>query len=104
MKYSFTLLWRLVLIISAVFNLGCKDSTQNSNSGPKANFKVQLDNLATPLIDAGFLPMAASSLRAKLGGVDLLNECTNGAPPGNCIAQGKDPDPDIWVTLVVVEI
>ncbi len=42
-------------------------------------------------------PLTATSLRAKLAGVDLLNECTNSAPPGNCLEQDKSPDPDIWV-------
>jgi hypothetical protein len=66
----------------------------------KASFKVQLSDSSslTALSNETRTMMApATSLAAKLGGVDLLAECTGGNPPGNCLDLDRDPDPDIWV-------
>ena len=77
----------------------------DANSGDSGGFKVQLNNasslrasslssLTTPLLQG---LSAATSLAAKLGGVDLLSDCTGGNPPGTCLDSGIAPDPDIWI-------
>lgn len=109
----------LAAVISAISLSGCKkdddkddDKTENTDTGSgtgtgsntatgtgsntdttetKSAFKVQLKNSAAALTSV------AASITAKLGGVDLLEECTGDQPPGDCLKQGKAPDPDIWV-------
>jgi hypothetical protein len=70
---------------------GCSKNSKKSSGQGTASFKVQLNNSATELA------LATTSLTAKLGGVDLLADCTGDQPPGNCIELGRSPDPDIWV-------
>ena len=65
-----------------------------------ASFKVQLNNSAS--LYSIIQPMAeifsaATSITAKLGGVDILADCTGGNPPGTCLSSNRSPDPDIWV-------
>ena len=70
---------------------GCsKDDKEESKNGT-ASFKVQLKN------SAASSALTATSLTAKLGGVDLIADCAGDQPPGNCLELGRSPDPDIWV-------
>ncbi len=87
-----------IIILGSILFFGCNKSKDSSTKSlPTANFKVHLNNSTTTQISSIKTLSVATSLRAKLGGVDLLNECTNGAPPGDCLDLGKAPDPDIWV-------
>ena len=76
------------IFYAAAFS-GC--SKDDDKDEPKAAFKVQLNNSAFSFTQA------ATSLTAKLGGVDLIADCAGNSPPGNCLELGNNPDPDIWV-------
>lgn len=80
----------LFALVSVVALSGCdKDDDEDEDKGSAA-FKVQLSSGTT-------LALAATSLTAKLGGVDLIADCAGDQPPGNCLELNKAPDPDIWV-------
>lgn len=83
------------LAIAAITSIsGCsKDEKDEKDDKQKGlvSFKVQLKNSGSSLT------VAATSLKAKLGGVDLLADCAGDQPPGNCLAIGRSPDPDIWI-------
>lgn len=91
------------LALMGAFLGGCSSDSNGDSDSDKAAFKVQLSNSDSLLsLSKRILPSfktlaAATSLTAKLGGVDLLAECTGGNPPGTCIDDGLAPDPDIWV-------
>jgi hypothetical protein len=68
------------------------DDADDDAGADKASFKVQLNNSS-----AALALTTATSLTAKLGGVDLIADCAGDAPPGNCLELGRAPDPDIWV-------
>jgi len=76
----------LVIIAS-----GCSKKDDKKDEEELAAFKVQLKNSGSSL------NATATSLTAKLGGVDLIADCAGDAPPGNCLELGRSPDPDIWV-------
>lgn len=80
----------VAVLVSASAILGCSKDEKNEAKATAA-FKVQLNNKAASLA------LATTSLTAKLGGVDLLADCTGDQPPGTCLTQGRAPDPDIWV-------
>ena len=76
---------------------GC---SKKSSTTSTASFKVQLSNAnSLRSLSDGLTPMVAlaTSLTAKLGGVDLIAECAGDTPPGTCLDSGLAPDPDIWV-------
>lgn len=79
-----------VLFSASIFSACSKDDKTPHTA--TAAFKVQLKNAAQGLVLAD-----ATSLTAKLGGVDLLADCTGDQPPGTCLELGRAPDPDIWV-------
>ncbi len=71
---------------------GGTEGTTAPDDSDQASFKVQLSNSSATLRLA-----TATSLTAKLGGVDLIADCAGDAPPGNCLEVDREPDPDIWV-------
>jgi hypothetical protein len=79
-----------VLVFSAAIS-GCSKDDEKDNKNGTASFKVRLKN------SAASAALTATSLTAKLGGVDLVADCAGDQPPGNCLALGRSPDPDIWV-------
>lgn len=79
------------VILSAVTLSNCSKEEKEDKKNGSASFKVQLKNSS-----AG-LNLSATSLEAKLGGVDLISDCAGEQPPGNCLELGKNPDPDIWI-------
>jgi hypothetical protein len=80
------------LAIAAVTAIsGCSKDEKDDKQKGLASFKVQLKNSASSLT------VAATSLTAKLGGVDLVADCAGDQPPGNCLDIGRSPDPDIWI-------
>lgn len=99
MQRKFLLTTRFTLISLALASLlaSCSNKDSDEGSKAKASFKVQLGATSLNLSSANKPFAVATSIEAKLGGVDLLNECTGGNPPGDCLDLGKDPDPDIWV-------
>lgn len=64
---------------------------EDDDDSTKASFTVQLNSTGASLLGL------ATSLTAKLGGVDLIADCAGDAPPGNCLELGLTPDPDIWI-------
>jgi hypothetical protein len=80
------------LAIAAITAItGCSKDEKDDKQKGLASFKVQLKNSASSLT------VAATSLKAKLGGVDLVADCAGDQPPGNCLEIGRSPDPDIWI-------
>jgi hypothetical protein len=80
------------LAIAAITAItGCSQDEKDDKQKGLASFKVQLKNSASSLT------VAATSLKAKLGGVDLVADCAGDQPPGNCLEIGRSPDPDIWI-------
>lgn len=92
-----------ILFVGAGIFWGCSStssSSEASGDSSSAGFKVQLSagsGLSAVNKQKPLAATPATSLTAKLGGVDLLAECTGGNPPGTCLDSGLDPDPDIWV-------
>ena len=80
------------LAIAAITAItGCSQDEKDDKQKGLASFKVQLKNSASSLT------ANATSLTAKLGGVDLIADCAGDQPPGNCLEIGRSPDPDIWI-------
>jgi hypothetical protein len=78
-------------LVYATFISACSKDEKKDKQIGSASFKVQLKN------SAAALSFSATSLEAKLGGVDLIADCAGDHPPGNCLELGKIPDPDIWI-------
>lgn len=87
---KFSVAVNLALVAIATIS-SCSKNDKDQDKKNLASFKVQLKNSASSL--AG----AATSLTAKLGGVDLIADCAGDQPPGNCLELGRSPDPDIWI-------
>jgi hypothetical protein len=86
------LLTTISLAIAAITSIsGCSKDEKDDKQKGLASFKVQLKNSASSLT------ANATSLTAKLGGVDLVADCAGDQPPGNCLEIGRSPDPDIWI-------
>jgi hypothetical protein len=91
----------LGLLLGTFLISGCNKSDSSGSTRGQASFKVQLS--ASPALSSvarsGDLSVmaAATSIQAKLGGVDLIADCAFPNPPGTCLENGRLPDPDIWV-------
>ena len=81
----------LLAVLAAVAVYSSCSVEDKDEEKKKAAFKVQLKSSASPLA------LAATSLTAKLGGVDLIADCAGDQPPGTCLDDDRNPDPDIWV-------
>ncbi len=84
----------------ALMTTGCSKSDDSKDASTEvdpeedddlASFTLKLENSSSSLT------AVATSLTAKLGGVDLIADCAGDAPPGNCLDLGRAPDPDFWV-------
>jgi hypothetical protein len=90
MKYKVISATLLAVLASVAVYSSC--SIEDKDKDKKyAAFKVQLNSTGSSLA------LAATSLTAKLGGVDLIADCAGEQPPGTCLDDDRNPDPDIWV-------
>ena len=90
MKYKIFSATLLAALAGAAIYSSCSIEDKDKDK-KKAAFKVQLKSSATSL------NLAATSLTAKLGGVDLIADCAGEQPPGTCLDDDRAPDPDVWV-------